>query len=245
MAGIIVYIPGSARADRQSLISAGLGELLDPAVDPAYLNTVKGPDGSHGVLVAFCGAIPLPPPAYDAETQEWLEAPPDGELAKGRYWLGYVKTAKPSADVLQRSELIDGEPIRLADGNNWIVPCAEYAPKRLTRDRDTGDEARIVTDAHRLWVKWSNEIYRWFTSTGFQAAVEANRAVTIPNGFRYAALTLSKNYRVNIDVLDLLGLVEDFEAFQIARVATGMTIIERLVAQKKTTESPSQLALSK
>lgn len=239
MAGLIAYLPKCPSVSREALRERGLGDLLDSSVDPVPVATTKGPDGGAGMLVTFCGAIPLPPPAYDAVTQEWLEAPADGEQQRGRYWLGYVKTAKPTAHDLQRGTLIDGEPVLLADGQQWIVPCCEYAPKRLTRDTETGRETKVVASDHKLWVDWSNALFQTFVSNSFQVLVEKDRVVQIPNGLGYAALCLTKNYRVNMDAIDLLQLVGEYEAFEIARVATGMSIVERIAGQKKT--APSSL----
>lgn len=242
MAGILVYLPKYAGDERAELVRRGLGSLLEPGIDAIFTETRTGPDGGHGKLVTFLpGSSPR---EVDAETQEWMEAPPDGELEKGRYWLGYVKGQKPTAGELQRRDLIDGESVILADNNAWHVPWCEYAPKRLTRDRHTGQEIRVVKSEYKHWVEWSNALFRLFVSDGFHAIVEKDRVVHIPNGLAYAALSLSQNYRVNMDVIDLLGLIDEHKAFEIARVATCMSIMERAIAQKKSAAADSSLAAS-
>lgn len=235
--GIMVFLPDCASTDPEQLIERGAGELLDPGIDAIGLNVVKGPGGKSGMLFTF--APYTDPRSYDEKTQTWLEAPPDGELAKGRYWVGYVTARKPTPEELQRRDLIDGEPVVLADNKVWVIPCCEFAPKRLTRDVNTGEEKRVVAEAHRQWVEWTNALFSLFVSEGFSAIVEKERVVHIPNGLGYAALTLSKNYRVNSDVVDLLGLIEEYQAFEIARVATGMSLVERIADQKKSAGTPS------
>lgn len=229
--GILIFIPDYEGDDRNELAARGLGDLVDASVDAIFTPISKGPTGGSGRLVTF-----LPgnaPREYDAKLQTWIEAPPDGELKAGRYWLGYVTKAKPRPEDFQRATLIDGEPVVLCDDKVWVIPCAEYAPKRLTRDRLTGVEIKVPADDCRHWVDWSNAIYRVFVSNEFSAIVESTGKVQIPGGLAYAALTLSKNYRINIDVVDLLGLVDEHKAFDVARVATGMAIMERLLMQKK------------
>lgn len=234
--GILVFLPDFEAATgqpvdvRAELVSRGLGDLLDSNVDLLPSPVRKGPNGGPGMLVTFDVATPR---EYDATAQTWIEAPPDGELPAGRYWLGYANNAKPRPEDLQRRELVDGEPCELCDGMVWVVPCCEYAPKRITRDRATGREIKVPTDNCKHWVDWSNALYRVFVSNDFSAIVESTGKVHIPNGLGFAALTLSQNYRVNTDVVDLLQLIDEHKAFDIARIATGMAIMERLMLQKK------------
>lgn len=243
--GIMVFLPDYSGDDVAAEMKArGAGDLLDPGIEMAPIQVVKGPGGKSGMLVTFW---PFHDPrSYDPDpnVQTWLEAPPDGDLPKGRYWLGYVTAQKPTPEMLQRKTLVDGDPVVLRDNKVWIVPCCEYAPKRLTRDRDSGEETRVVSESYKHWVDWSNALYAMFVSDGFQVLVEKESIVRIPNGLGYAALCLSKNYRVNMDAIDLLQLIGEYEAFEVARVATGMALIERLLTQKKSTEGLSQPALA-
>lgn len=240
--GIMVFLPEHTGNDPSELVNRGAGELLDPATEVISAPLVKGPGGKPGMLFTFWPF--MDPKQYDEKSQTWLEAPPDGGLAKGRYWVGYVTAQKPTPEELQRRDLIDGEPVVLADNKVWVIPCCEFAPKRLTRDANTGEEKRVVTEAHRHWVEWTNALFSLFVSDGFQAIVEKDLVVHIPNGLAYAALTLSKNYRVNADVVDLLGLIEEYQAFEVARVATGMSIVERIATQKKSAVATSLAASS-
>lgn len=239
--GILVFLPDYEGSDvRAELTARGLGDLLDSNIDALPTSCRKGPSGGPGLLVTFYpGSTPR---EYDATTQTWIGAPPDGELAAGRYWLGYVTKAKPRPEDLQRPELIDGEPVALCDDRVWVIPCCEYAPKRLTRDRNTGDETRVVAAEHKRWVDWSNALYQLFVSEGFHAIVEKQSVVRIPNGLAFAALSLAKNYRVNTDVVDLLQLIDEHKAFDVARVVTGMSIIERLCHEKKNLEQSYPVA---
>ena len=243
MAGIMIFISDYEGTDLAGELTArGLGSLLDSNVDALPTRVAKGPTGGPGMLVTFYPGDT--PREYVPASQTWMEAPPDGDLLKGRYWLGYVTNAKPTPEELRRVDLIDGEPVVLCDNKVWVIPCSEFAPKRLSRDPETGEQIKVVQNPHTKWVDWSNDLFALFMSDGFQAIVARDHVVNIPNGLPYAALTLSKNYRVNTDVVDLLELVGEFEAFQIARAATGMRIIEKLVDQKKSMEPSFQSAAS-
>lgn len=244
MAGILVYIPQGSTADKpqEQLVRVGLGPLLDRSVDPLLTEIRTGPDGGAGVLVTFDGiGLPPTPREFNASTQTWGEAPPAGELPKGRFWLGYVNGAKPTAGELQRAELFDGEPVILRDGNGWLIPISELLPKLLQLDPNSGVEVRTVDDCHREFAEFANAIFELFMSDGFRQLVEKERRISIPRGMTFAAMALAKNYRVTVEVIDLLKLVGEMEAFEIARVATGMSAIERILAQKKSTERSFQL----
>lgn len=244
MAGILVYLPGFAGADVQPEFERlGLTELLDRSVTAiATPLAASGPDGGSGKLVTF-DAIGLPdtPRYVDLNTQEWRAAPPDPdhELPAGRYWLGYVKAAKPTPVELQRSDLCDGEPVLLRDGNQWVVPIADYLPKRLVINDATGNEERQVPKRHAEFVQWANLLYDWFLSDGFAKLSGEKKEVVIPRGLTFAAMALEKNYRINRLLVDMLELMEDYEAFELTKVATGLAASMRLVAQKKSTPSSS------
>jgi hypothetical protein len=239
MPGIIVYLPQASGADRKELVDRGLGSLLDSSVDVIPTEVRTGPDGGYGKLVTFTDDTPR---EYNAETQTWLEAPKDGQLERGRYWVGYANTARPSAGDLQRATLYDGEPVRLKDGNSWIVPIADFLPKRLTRDTATGEEVEVPADEHREFVNEANAILDLLMSSGFLQMVERELVIRIPRGLSFAGKALAKNYRVNSDVIDLLKLVDGFEAVDIARAACGHMRLERVLAQKKSLEQALQAA---
>lgn len=231
--GILVFLPEFDGDVQAEMKARGLGDLLEPGIEPIPVRTSKGPTGGPGML---CGFETSDPREYNATTQTWLEAPPDGELPKGRYWVGYANNAKPGPEVLQRRELIDGEPVLLCDNGVWAIPCAEYAPKRLTRDPESGKEVRVARPEFSDWVAWANALYAMFVSDAFSLMVEKQKVVHIPDGMTFAALTLSKNYRVNTDVVDLLELIDEYKAFDIAKVATGIALLEKLLPEKKNTE---------
>ena len=232
--GIMCFLPGYAGDDEQELTCRGLGDLLDPAVRPIFTPIDDGPGGQAGALVHFA---PFPPTPYDDATQKWQAAPPCGELAKGRYWLGFTNAQKPTPEMLQRRDLIEGEPVVLSDDKVWIIPCCEYAPKRHTLDRDSGAEIQVVKDNHREWVEISNELFQVIIAQGYGTVSDESYTIEIPDAIRYAALTLAKNYRVNADVVDLLELVDDHTISELVLAATGITHLAKLIRQKKSTES--------
>ncbi len=121
----------------------------------------------------------------------------------------------------------------LKDGRQWVVPIADYLPKRLTIDLKTGAEVRAVAERHREFCHWADSLFERFMSDGFSAQLEKNPVIEIPQGLTFTAIALAKNYRVNRDVIDLLQLIEEYEAFEVASVSCGLSGLVRALAQKK------------
>ena len=234
--GILVFLPEFDGDVQAEMKARGLGDLLEPGIDPIPVRTSKGPTGGPGMFVTFHTHSPREY-SPDPKAQTWLEATKDGDRAAGRYWVGYANNAKPGPEALQRRELIDGEAVALADDRVWIVPCCEHAPKRITRNRD-GKECEIVRDDYRQWVEKSNEIFGLIMAQGYDAATNTEYAITIPGGLRYAALSLRNNYRVNADVVDLLALIDNRVISDVILAACGITALASLIRQKKNNDTP-------
>lgn len=230
----MVYIPGGGgRDDFQRL---GLGPLLEPHIAVLPFEVPAGPDGGPGSLCVFDNPI-FPsdtPHVYDAGSQTWMEAPPDpdGDLQLGRYWVGYVTIDPPSPAELQRSLFFPDESVRLEGNRVWYVPIADFLPHRVTRDRITGREISMPKAEHAEFSDLANATHELLLGDEFRRKLTENRIV-IPNGFRLASLALIKNYRVNVDVIDLLALLDDRSIVEVALAVTGVSLIARVEEQKK------------
>lgn len=78
-----------------------------------------GPTTKHGCVLAECqGGARI---GFYPKLQEW------SEVAGGAYWIGYYRDAKPGPDDLGRAEQYGGHAVRLADGNEWLVPIVRLA----------------------------------------------------------------------------------------------------------------------
>lgn len=230
-----LYLPSRHVSSPAVLRELGAEWALDPSVSPMFVAVIEGgPDGGGGTLVYFD-----PPQAgqinrVDLSAQEWQPAAPDVDLAAGRYWLGVWKDKKPSPEDLQRQTIVDGAPLRLCDDKHWTIPVSEFAPKRLTLNRETGGEgAQQVLPRYRRFIEQTNAMFRHLVGDEFQGKLAETLRVVIPGGLVYSADALSINYRVNRDLVDMLGLVGEWEAIQIAGITTGLDLVEVAEAQKK------------
>jgi hypothetical protein len=151
----------------------------------------------------------------------------------GGYWLGLWKDHRPGPEDLQRQDLADGLPVKLLDGNQWVVAIADYLPKLFRLDRATGEQKLQPLPADMPFIEKTNALFEYLTGDEFHGTLEETMTVMIPNGLTYAAEALSKNYRVNFDLLEMLRVVGQLEAVKIAGVATGLELMARRGEQKK------------
>lgn len=221
---IAIFIPGCEVNDVSVLKEIGCDELFDRSATAMFADQFTGPGGQHGKLIYPSRELALA--SYQPDKQEWFDC--------GAYWIGYWKDRKPTPEMLARDPLIDGEPVLLCDDQTWVIPICEYFPMRLTFDRVNGGEKKVPSREHADYINWCNELFRWFITDEFQKKVEEEHVVQIENGLSFAAAAISKNYRVNADLVDVLGLVDELKAFNIARVATGLALIDIPEDQKKT-----------
>lgn len=231
-----IYIPGRQHNDNAILHEVGAGWALDPSVTAMFLDVENGPDGGMGKLVYFDSKrrmLPYQVTRVDRSCQQWEPAAPVDGMAPGRYWIG-LPNDRPTPDDLQRETVIDGLPVMLCDKQSWVVPIADYVPQRLTVNRVTGQQESRPFATHMPFIDRTNAIFRLLIGDEFQNTVREQLKVIIPDGLSYAALALQQNYRVNLDLIDMLGVVGEFEAVKIAAVATGLELLEVAEAQKKT-----------
>jgi len=146
-----IFIPGSEVLTADQLAGVGLSDLITNAA-------VQKSDGPGGV-----GALVSWPVAGDAITgykpgeQKWLPAVKSGELEAGRYWVGVWNNKPPTPKDLQRQYRYNGKPVRLNDGNEWLIPRATALPTEMIL-ADSGEwKFEVQRQFHDFWI----EAERW------------------------------------------------------------------------------------
>lgn len=218
---LALYFPGRRRATQAMLAEAGAGWFCDGGFSPTFRDVIEGgPDGGGGMLV-YDERCKQPLAEIDP-AQTWVPCLAAEGVDEGAYWIGFWTDQRPGPSDLQRQELLESFPVLLADGHEWAIPIAPLLPKRLTLNRVTGEQEEAVMDVHREFDEQTNDLFAYLVSDEFHGELEEHLKVVIPGGLRYAAKALAKNYRVNLDAVDALGLIGEFEAIDIAGIATGL-----------------------
>lgn len=152
----LIYLPGvSGMVGDVSLTKRGGGDLLRGGGWRWIPVAGTGPDrDGHGSgLIGFHGNDQGKfNEGVDTTEWTWYESPPcdnygyppadpdKPQFAGGGYWVGIHKTPllRPLPEELARPEMLEGCAVRLRDGNQWIVPAADYLPKYYGLDPRTG-----------------------------------------------------------------------------------------------------------
>ena len=210
--------PGTIAPDCPELLSRGLDGLVDLPSDfrrDGYLTHVAaGPGGVAGMIRVF-GAPEgfdqkMAAAMFDAGSCEWgVETP--------IYSLGWLRGQRPGPAELRREYQVTSQPVKLADGNEWQIPVANWLPKAPVVDpysrQLVGD--RVFTEYRALQL----------LATAFREATALHAdlaAAALPWSRALAKLALATNYRLTDPLIDALGLLPNLEAIGVSVVASGI-----------------------
>ena len=157
---------------------------------------IEGPNGGVGLIARWSGPYD-PPLGYSPSRQTWQPASKCGELAAGRYWLGFETEAPPKAAELSRRFPLVGQPVKLGE-EVWTVPIARELPQSLGVAAD-GTIAKLFDDPR--YADYFDRAAEAFAALG---ALGGTVVYSAEQQFRFAAFALGFNYRVNADVLTLM-----------------------------------------
>jgi hypothetical protein len=206
MSGIMYFVPGPSTIDEEKCKKLGLGYVMNGG--PSFAGIQGDPTGSGkgpGVVFTFTEAF-----LQDAGKCVW-EKLPDADI-----WAGYNPADPPKPADFAREKQIDGYPVELADGNQWLIPVARAIdgaspmPKRLVWKPEgwqTGDVLPAYKDlfghACRVW----------------DCLIGASETdIAIPDGADVAAMALAINYRLGRTEISLLGLFDTKSMGQVLRM---------------------------
>lgn len=204
MASYLIYLPGKRGASAELLREVGLDDLCADGA-PLFVDVPGGgPDGGRGVL---CGwDDPLDPSknqplAVRMELQNWAPAKPHDGLEAGRFWLGSLKSSPVRPRDIQRRKTYESAPVKLADGNEWLMPVVRVMPKRIgfACDGSFGGQTR---SEYRDFCAAAELIHT-------QLMEQDGKSLEVRGGWEFGCRALALNYRVNADVVDWLDLVWD------------------------------------
>lgn len=244
--GPLYFIPKFARELVNSAdelpADTGLRELLAGA--SVRCQGGPGPGGEYGKFVAAAtageGGEPAADPLeHDPDAIEWrpVRPKPGGPVT---HWLGWRKDRPPRPEDVQRPERIAGHPVRLADGNEWVVPvcgprhhAASDGKKHpnawisLPHTYALGDQGEAISRVSRRFESVCEASERWWDR------VQAKVWGTDGEVLDYAASLLGLNYRVGRAEIGHLELLDTPTAIRAVQVSLGWVELEALQAAKK------------
>lgn len=240
MSAFLYFVP----TDKPSLAREDLDRLgLSYAVDAGnpMARGTRGPEGLTGLIFRGDGKNG----GYDPACQAWRKGPKvDGET---RYWVALpTNEPKPGPAELARPRQISGEPVRLRDGKDWIVPIARSfvrgstLPKELAlgEDGETWAPADLpeymglCRHAERFFAMWEEAASR-------ESEDERGIRLDFKDGMAIVVEALRVNYRVGPAEVSMLRLCTDVEMFEVTRAICDLPAFERVLVDRAKKESAS------
>ncbi len=196
MAGYLLYFPKSRGANPATLAECGLESLQGGGSGPSWADILTaGPDGGMGRIAFWDDPMrpdATPTPGYLPERQIWTPA------ADGRWWLGVENLRPPTPDDLRRPKLHAGVDVVLEGGFAWHIPIAKQLPHIL------GIGSARIKDQYKPFydAAWK-ALDEWLIVDGDSPKWR----IPQDEGFRFIATALGQNYRLEANIVGMLGLV--------------------------------------
>jgi len=152
-------------------------------------------------------------------------------------WIGYWNDNRPTAKTLAKPKQLDGETVKLLDGESWIVPkLREYAEtdsaklvyhQKLPSLLDYADDGMliigdVVPEYREVWEK-SLAIADALTGGDNEGTV------SLADQLEFAGPLLGINYYVSMFELTMLGIIGGEEAKAIVRAALDFNSLEERI----------------
>ncbi|HET6441947.1 MAG TPA: hypothetical protein VFH53_06170 [Phycisphaerae bacterium] len=235
MGAILYFIPGVTSAPIELVEKRGIVGIFDQGKAPAFAGPITGPDGLSGMLVS----TDVEGLRYSKASQTWVKA------TRGDFWIGYWTVLPPGPADLARKEMYFGHAVRLADGNDWIIPIARSfargssLPMSMSLSPDgkwvgaPAPEYRALCEAA---AEFADEILAHVAPADDDDAPETF-SFTVPYECDRAVEALAVNYRLDRDEVAALALLRQTTADEIMRALIDWPFVMATV--KKNLQSAS------
>lgn len=201
--GLVYFLAGPTPPTPDWARAAGLGYVLGSSQSMPRNGPATIPPAGNGTLWTGTGKPGSRP--------HWEEHP----LRKG-VWVGWDPDCPPKPEDLARPKQQAGHWVKLADGNEWLIPVARRPaggspfPRRIKFDA-AGEPAVDAqpSDAEHRWL-WEQACRYWDAVTMAAEAADGQATtvqVTVGDTIQLAARALALNYRLSTAEVSMLGLL--------------------------------------
>jgi hypothetical protein len=217
------------------MLATVLSDVTDDRSCSAHELIGSGPGNLPGcILCAWNGSPPARGLRYLPEHQNWQPVL-DGSLL----WIGtdLIDPVKP--EDIQRTSLVEGQKVRLADGNEWTVPMYRdpYGATNLPQDMfyDQSGEFRVQVQPDYI-ERWETSSKLWNILIGV-----AEDDMPLSWALDYCTDALSINYRFDRHLQSRILVINkaNYEAVSKATLRWDL-MLELVEAQKKTEDHEAQ-----
>lgn len=225
MAAYLIFVEGVKRSDTEGLIKElGLEKIERGGSALMWSQVMEGPGGQAGLIGGWMQNSLQP--AYKPNVQKWCKAP------GGKFWVGTWDEWPVQPDDLLRNDTAGrAYPIKLEDGNDWMIPVARWLPHRWGMD-DSGKCCRVPAPGYAEFCLEAEKLYQRFVE-----AAQIDGPMLIETEWDYVCDALAMNYRIAPAIVSVLGLVGDDSGPMILAATIEWSGIKDVDREKKNTES--------
>ena len=164
---------------------------------------------------------------YLGDRQEWRRVEYEGA---GAWWLGWMKDAVPGPSDLVRETIVEGYPVRLRDGKDWLVPVARsyLVGTRLPQVLRLNPKGEVAGEV----VPEYADLFERTCEVAAAAYGEGKLEMEQKDAFALVTDALSVNYRVYLAEVSELGLQDTAVRTQIMRALIDMPACEDWVKEQ-------------
>lgn len=197
------------------------------------MDPVKGPGDVLGALISVHASKDgrQSECVYEPSTQTWKAV--ESEPGKVTHWIGWETANPPGPEDLERKETIEGHPVKLADGREWVIPAVHFAFSKVPHTFRMGPGQSTYLEPVEKYRAIMNEAKTWYES------VQSGGEYNVLEWFAYFVNLLGVNYRIGGEEIGALGLAVKDGVMQKAVIDASLGVPDFLAfqdAKKKATE---------
>lgn len=236
---LLYFLSKLQSVGQDDLSRAGVGQKEGKS-SFSFRITSAGPDKQPGAVVVFNPGNPearSPQIGYFPLKQEWQKA------SGGKFWIGREKDKPVRPADLQRTEIIAGHKVKLADGQEWMIPVARVFPQgtMLPQSLILGPDGEVVKEvlpryarlgqkAERVWQEFKKQM-------GWLEEGENPESMTEKEEWEIATEVLGINYRLGAWEISFLRL---FTTENLERVLSAFVDIPTMLAASRAMQEASK-----
>jgi len=248
VAGFLYFVPDLVDLpDAAKLRALGLDYAFG-RLPAARFITAAGPSGGPGLLLGEEGWADGTAIGYYPDRQTFRQNVETSKRPNVRTWVGLWTQRRPGPEDLLRRDALSGWPVRLGDGQEWLVPVARRFVEqfdelryynalphsvdvdeagRWTRRSMVGAYAGLWPIAERFWDWYIAHAPGGDAVGDTDAAAPSGSTWTDQEIYESAVTALAVNYHLGPAEVGLLGLLVDSRAGDILKALIDVpTLIE-------------------
>lgn len=222
MSQFVYFLPGlSGPARREQLEAAGLGYAFPAGQEFHCVGDSEGPHGMGCLVSADPKGV-----RFAKDSIEWNR----GDHCFVGMPKDKAKQPKPT-DLRKTSDFVDGHPVKLGNGETWIVPVVRFADGNTSlpcvlRRKDDGSYGYEARAEYRGMMRICDDIVQ--NSLGGEGTkLPADQTMA------FVSCVLGVNYRISDVEISALELVDSFNVKLIASAALDQPSMVVLIEELK------------